>query len=743
MEYNICFDLCSILILLVLLFFDIYIPKFKNLQNKLFKTIIIINLFTVASDALSAGHLLVDLPDKIWLNRFVLAVYQTSQHLLAPLYYAYMLTVVYRDYVKKVIKKRLILFVPGAFICLSDILTPFTGLTFTYNEFGYQRNDFYLISVGVTVFYMLLSIGVMIWERKNLGFLPKAAVFGYTGITVAFSIIQFLYPKYLLLGTAGTISILSMYMALQNPRLIKDALEEADEARKEAENANKAKSIFLANMSHEIRTPMNAICGMTDLLEASDLNDDQKEYVDTIQLAGKNLLGIINEILDFSKVDAGKMTLNNTEYRMENVIREVQSLLVPMINTERVAPTLYFDPEIPLVMEGDPAKVRQIMHNLLSNAIKYTDNGQILLSVKSEQKTDTTVQITITVKDTGTGIREEDKAKLFAQFEQAPGSRHRMKEGTGLGLALVKSYCEMMGGRVEVESEFGSGSTFTATIIQKIVQRYPDSPKMALSKYSFVCLESNPYVAKSIERTLRSISKNVSILKDIDALKDHQFLTEKTAIVFNDKEYGDALKQYFIEKNFSLKIGLLNYSDSTPNEIGVRYARYPFSFIELWEILLKSSGINNVHDTNRSSEEEKADFDKIPKFSSRASVVVVDDNKVNLKVTKAILFKFGIEAETMTSAYELIEALEGGSEYNLVLMDHMMPELDGIEATKRIRAMKKSNTGMPIIALTANALNGVEKDFLDAGMNDFIFKPMNINILAEKLIKYIPENMRI
>ncbi len=735
MVYNLSYDYASLLLLGMLLFFYFYTPKYKSFQNILFGVILTISFLSCGLDAYSSAVAMVKYADCIWLNNIILMLYQLMQHSLPFLYFVYLMIIIHGDeHVIEVFKKQYYAsFYPVAFIELMNLLSPITHLAFRYDETGYHRTWFYFASSASMVFYIVACLVLVIRYNKETGFLPKMSVITYTVMTILFTYIQYIKPEQLLICSGVTISVFTMYMALQSPSLLKEALEDAESSKKAAIEANEAKSAFLANMSHEIRTPMNAICGMTYLLEATDLQKDAKEYVNTIQVASENLLTLINDILDFSKVDSGRMTIMETEYSIVDLVKDVNGMLLGQIDCSKVAPTLYVGPEVPQILRGDVTKVKQIIFNLVSNAVKFTESGQISLHITAQDKGNGKINLSIKVKDTGIGIKDEDREKIFAQFQQIDMAKNRRKEGTGLGLSLVKSFCELMNGHVEVESVYGSGSTFTAIVEQEAVEYFSDKYRIVLDNTVFLVYADNPFVKRSIERTLRSLEATYVVEDKVSAEAVNKFPGMRYCIVYDYEQYGLSVDHTFFKPDEKImKIALIPFDSRIPDDgDGIIFDRNPFSLFTI---------MDNI-DVSGSSD---ADRKNLPIFfKPETRVVIVDDNKVNLKVTSAILKKFGINSEMMLSGFDILEALDKGNEYDLIFMDHMMPDLDGVETVKRIRALKKGNCNkVPIVALTANAIKGVEKEFYDAGMNGALFKPINVEDLKETLIKWLPRSLR-
>lgn len=410
---------------------------------------------------------------------------------------------------------------------------------------------------------------------------------------------------------------------------VKRYQQEMEEKNEIAREALEAKSNFLANMSHEIRTPMNAIYGMAELLEERGFDRKEKEYIATIKRSSENLLSIINEILDFSKVEAGLMRIASEPYQFNSMVQDVITIIEFRLKDKLIQLDCNIDANIPRELIGDEIRIKQILINILNNAVKFTNQGTVTLNINWRGGNVSAVQreelgvLCISVKDTGIGISEDDLTKLFTAFGQINTKKNRNVEGTGLGLAICKELTDAMGGIIRVESVLKQGSTFYVELPQKIGDPAP-----------------------------------CNFIRDEDTI-------------------------YALTKDFHI------------------------------------------------------DF-----IAPTAKVLIVDDNKVNRQVAWEMMKLFGFEAALAESGEEAIDRVKKHLiTYDLIFMDHMMPFMDGVEATQNIRQLQGEYARkVPIVALTANAINGVEQQFIDAGMNDYIPKPIKIGELQKVLCKWLPKH---
>lgn len=501
-----------------------------------------------------------------------------------------------------------------------------------------------------------------------------------------------------------------------------------EKANRELERAAKMKSDFLANMSHELRTPMNAVIGMAEIAMREELPPHVLDYLTQIQHSGRNLLNIINDILDFSKIEAGKMEIFPERYEPLSEINDVANVLATRVGDKKLELFVTTDNNIPRVLEGDAMRIRQVLINLANNAIKFTNEGTVHIQIFCEKTAEDMVMLTYHVIDTGTGIKKEDMDKLFVSFQQVDSKRNRSVEGTGLGLAISQRLCEAMGGSIGVTSEYGKGSDFYFSVPQKILDPVSEiSVEDAESKHAF-CLCENDRMVEMFTAEMDKLGVDSHVIR---TLAEFQPSGKKDYLFFEVQDYGEEICSLLDQNRNCTGVILVNFdSDFVAKQSNLRVMRRPETTLAMVQVL-------NDREIEQTSAVEGA-FE-IQFVAPEASILIVDDNAINITIAEGLLQPLHAKCEEALSGKAAIEKVKEHT-YDLILMDHMMPEMDGIETTQVIRNTIPSAAKTPILAVTANVLEGVKDMFINAGMDDFVAKPIDVRDLIGKVRHWLPED---
>ena len=637
LKYNISYEVASTIFLIILLFYIRLQYDTHSRLNREFRKLTCVGLIATILDVITAITIsyagIVPTEVNILLNTlfFVLVAALGYQVTYYNLYY------VYRDGMNRsFIRFNQILI---CFYTIVLIINIFTGFFFSFAKDGaYLRGPAHMAVYVAPGYFVMCSAIILCYNFRKFRMWQRLSIFLFVFFQISGMVLQMLFfPDTLLALFMSALGLTMMLFTMETPdyqklvitieelsatkKVAEKAKEEAERAKEIAQQANQAKSDFLANMSHEIRTPINAVLGMDEMILRESTDSQILEYATDIKQAGSMLLSLINDILDFSKIESGKMDIIPVDYDLGILLSDTIDMIRSRAEEKKLQLELIIEPNTPMHLHGDEVRLRQIITNILTNAVKYTPKGKVTLKVSGKKVSTGTVQLYVSVKDTGIGIKEEDIGRLFDSFQRVDESRNRNIEGTGLGLSITMRLLNLMGSRLEVKSTYGEGSDFYFYLEQKQL---------------------------------------------------------------DDEVIGEDIQKYY----------------------------------------KKAKGKTSVS------------ADQF--YAPDAKILVVDDTLMNLKVFIGLLKKHGMQIDTAMSGKECLARMKKTA-YHIVFMDHLMPEMDGVETLRQIREMKDNRSkDAVIIVLTANAVSGAKEMFLKEGFDDYLSKPIIASKLEKMIQKYLP-----
>ena len=719
--------------------------RVNSYENKMYGNLIIVTIAELLCGLLSYISLITPFP--LLANEVIGKLFLISMISWTTFFLCYIISISYNldESKKKKFVKRIIFF----FVLFSVLI-----LIFKLDFVKLENGGLFSTGLPVLLCYSLSGIYIFLmlisgWKNLNNKSKKYIPLWAFIILGTIFMIIQIINPELFLVVPAEVFITSIMYHTIENPDL--KMLNEVKAAKDAADKANQAKSDFLSSMSHEIRTPLNAIVGFSECIKNADNLEEAKENASDIVTASESLLEIVNGILDISKIESGKLELVQTDYDIYKILDEVVKLIKARLGDKPLNFEVNIAPDIPHVLYGDHFNIKKILINFLTNAVKYTDEGYIKFDVRCVKVNDEVCRLIMSVKDSGRGIKKENIDKLFTKFQRLDEDKNTTIEGTGLGLAITKQLVEMMHGKIVVNSTYGEGSEFTAAIDQRISNAKLDNEEtvvegeLDLTNKNILVVDDNTLNLKVATKLLKPYKCNVEVCESgfacLDKIKEGKtydiILLDDMMPKMKGSETLTRLKQI---DGFDIPVIAL-----TANAIqGMKeqylllgfddYLAKPIEKKELYRVLNKYvlKAENKAPNSLNLIQNNEVEIDYVD-YTGK-NILIVDDNLLNIKVATKIMKPYNFTIDYVCSGAESLDKVKE-KHYDIIFMDYMMPNMDGIETFKNLSKIEGFNT--PVVALTADAVVGAKDKFIEAGFTDYVSKPIDKHLLNDVINKIL------